>query len=43
MVLTPEEVEHFVLVLTEDVVYVLCVVVVYVVGQTVLVTPEVVT
>ena len=40
--LTPEEVAHFVLVLMEEVVYVLCVVVVYVVGQAVLVTPLVV-
>ena len=40
--LTPEEVAHFVLVLIEDVVYVLCAVVVIVVGQSVEVTPVVV-
>jgi len=42
MVLTPDEVAHDVLVLTEEVVYVLCVVVVKVSGQGVLVMPEVV-
>jgi hypothetical protein len=41
-VLTPEEVAHFVLVLIEEVVYVLCLVVVIVVGQRVEVTPVVV-
>lgn len=42
MVLTPEDVAHFVLVLTDEVVYVLWVVVVKVSGQGVLVMPEVV-